>query len=70
MGANIELTPVTAHGHALLDELESRTQQFPYLTRTRSGARTYHLGAEEVGMDWFDPMLDLMDPAWREHLTR
>jgi hypothetical protein len=70
VAAIVELTPLTDHGRELLDELERRTQVLPYITNERSGSRTYHLPADEVSVDWFDPMLALIDPAWREHLTR
>jgi hypothetical protein len=65
-----ELTPVTQHGHDLLDKLESRTRLFPYKVNRHSSAGPYHQPPDDVGIDGLDAMLDLIDPAWREHLTR
>jgi hypothetical protein len=65
----VELTPITEHGHKLLDELEHRTGAIPFKTDAE-GVRTYWLSAVDVGAVGFEAMLDRIDPDWREHLTR
>jgi hypothetical protein len=68
MAAVIELVPDDERGTELLDELERRTQELPYKTNTRTGARTYSLQSADT--DGFDAILDRIDPDWREHLSR
>lgn len=70
MSAVIELVPQNDHGRELLDELEERTEERPFITQLTTGARTYHLDAQDVGVDGFDAMLARIDPDWRGHLTR
>jgi hypothetical protein len=55
-------------GVEILGELEERTDHRS--TVTPDGGREYHLDAAEVGVDGFDPILDLIDSSWRDHLTR
>jgi hypothetical protein len=70
MAATIELVPLTDHGRDLLAELERRTEQLPYKTDEKTGARTYWLSGDEAKVDDFDPVLEQIEPGWREHLTR
>jgi hypothetical protein len=55
-------------GAEILAELEERTSHRSGVTP--SGDREFYLSAAEVGVGGFDPMLDLIDTAWRDHLTR
>jgi hypothetical protein len=55
-------------GAEILAELEERTSHRS--TLTPSGDREYELSAAEVGVEGFDPILDLIDTGWREHLSR
>jgi hypothetical protein len=36
----------------------------------RSGARTYYLDGDGVGIEGFDAMLNRIDSDWDEHVTR
>jgi hypothetical protein len=55
-------------GAEMLAELEERTSHRS--TVTPSGEREYELSAAEVGVGGFDPILDLIDTGWRDHLSR
>jgi hypothetical protein len=68
MAAVIALRPETDRGREILDELEKRTRMQPEQPLD-DGTRRYHLNAPDADVDAFDPMLDKIDLAWRDHLT-
>jgi hypothetical protein len=68
MAAEIQLVPHDDRGLELLDELERQTEERPFKTNTRTGARTYYL--QSAGTDGFDAMLDRIEPNWRQYLSR
>lgn len=69
MAAIVELRPLTERGAEILDELEMRTKMQPF-EMGEQGARRYHLSSSDAGVDGFDPMLEKIDPSWREHVSR
>ena len=68
MAADIHFEIHTVRGAEILDELQERTGQMPYLESTAE--RRYALTAEDVGPDGFDAMLDRIDSGWAQHLSR
>ena len=48
---------------------ERRTEVRPQQVGVDDGTRRYYLSARDADVDAFDPMLDKIDPAWRDHLT-
>jgi hypothetical protein len=63
VAADIHYEIHTDRGAEILDELEQRTGQMPYLESTAE--RRYSLTAEDVGPDGFDAMLDRISSDWR-----
>jgi hypothetical protein len=55
---------LSGRGSELLDELERRTGELPYLQSRKR--REYYEG----GPSAFDLMLTEIDPAWPEHVRR
>jgi hypothetical protein len=68
MAANVVFQVHDGSGAEILAELEERTSHRS--TLTPSGDREYELSAAEVGVHGFDPILDLIDTSWRDHLSR
>ena len=68
MAAVIALHPETDRGRKILDDLEKRAEMRPAHV-VDDGTRRYYLVAGDAGTQAFDPMLDKIDPAWRQHLS-
>jgi hypothetical protein len=68
MAAVIAIRPETNRGREILDELEKRTEMHPEQV-VDDGTRRYYLSANDADVDAFDPMLDKIDPGWRDHVT-
>jgi hypothetical protein len=64
----IALSPEDDRGREILDELEKQTEVLPDLV-VDAGTRCYHLHGEGVYASSLYPMLDKIDPDWREHIT-
>jgi hypothetical protein len=68
LAGNVVFQVDDGRGAEMLAELEERTSHRS--TVTPSGEREYELSAAEVGVGGFDPILDLIDTGWRDHLSR
>jgi hypothetical protein len=68
MAAVIALRPETDRGGEILDELEQRTRVQPDQIAD-DGTRRYNLHGNDVDVNALDPMLDKIDPDWREHIA-
>ena len=68
MTAVIALHPETDRGGEIFDELEKQTEVPPEQV-IDDGTRCYHLHGKGVYISALDPMLDKIDPDWREHIT-
>ena len=68
MAAVIALRPETDRGREILDELEKRTEMQPEQV-IEDGTRRYHLSAEDADADALDPILNKIDPNWRDDVT-
>lgn len=62
----IALRPHAKRGQGILDALEERRGMQP-MQRLQDGTRRYRL--EDADVAEFDPMLDQIDPDWRNHIT-
>ena len=67
MAAVISLRSETPKGREILDELERRTEMKPTEV-IDDGSRRYYLSATDADVDALDPMLDKIDPNWRDHI--
>jgi hypothetical protein len=67
MAALVSLHPLTDRGREILDKLEARTEMRP--TEVENKTRQYYLNAADADVDAFDPMLDKIDPHWRNHVS-
>jgi hypothetical protein len=68
MATDIVFEILDERGREILDELEGRTSELPYLLS--EFRRLYYLGAEDAEASGFDVALDEIDRGWREHLAR
>jgi len=69
MPAIISLHPGDQRGRERLDELEAQTGIQPEEVAPEDGTRTYSVLAQDATIDAFDPILDKIDPQWRNHVT-
>jgi hypothetical protein len=60
LAASASDTSLLAWVPPMQDELDNGTRCYE--------ARPYYLGADDAQVDAFDPMLDQIDPNWREHI--
>ena len=67
MTAVIALHPETDRGGEILDKLAQRTQAQPDQV-VDDGTRRYYLHGDDVDVNALDPMLDKIDPNWRDHI--
>lgn len=67
MAAVISLRPNDDRGNKILDRMEEETAVRPTQV-IDDGTRRYDLESTN-DLDAFDPMLDKIDPNWREHIT-
>ncbi len=67
MVAVIALRPEDDRGREILDKLEKQTEVQPEQV-IDDGTRRYHLHGEGVYVSALDPMLDKIDPDWRDHV--
>lgn len=63
----IALRPESERGAEILDEFEARFSIQP-MQRIDDGTRRYRRDAEDAKFTDFDPMLDKIDPHWRDHI--
>ena len=62
------LRPEDEWERVILDELEQRTNVPPEQV-VDDGTRRYPVHSADTDVDAFDPILDSIDPAWRDHIT-
>lgn len=67
MAAEIVYQPQDDRGKAILDELEQRTQGSAPADDVAPDARRYYANSGDVHAH--EPMLDSIDPNWREHVV-
>jgi hypothetical protein len=67
MAAEIAKHPKDDRGREILDELEKRTKLQPEVLS--DGTRRYYVSATDADVDALDPMLERIDPNWRDHIT-
>ena len=67
MTALIALRPETDRGREIPDELEKRIEMKPTEV-IDDGTRRYYVQAKDADIDAFEPMLDKIDPNWRDHI--
>lgn len=67
MAADVHFAIHDGRGGEILDELEERTGELPYLSSDPE--RAYYLNAADVGAGGFDAILDEIAPDWRKHLS-
>ena len=67
MPAVIALRPEDDRGREILDKLEKQTEVQPEQV-IDDGTRRYHLHGKGVYVSALDPMLDKIDPDWRDHV--
>ncbi len=68
MAVVIALRPEDDRGREILDKLEKQTEVQPERV-VDDGTRRYHLHGKGVYVSALDPMLDKIDPDWRDHVT-
>ncbi len=64
----IALHPEDDRGREILDKLEKQTEVQPEHV-VDDGTRRYHLHGQGVYVSALAPMLDKIDPDWRDHVT-
>jgi hypothetical protein len=67
MAAQFVLHALDPRGEGILDELEERTRH--HSERLERGERRYTLLDGEAGLDTYDPVLDAIDPEWKDHVS-
>lgn len=68
MAAVIALRPEDDRGREILDELEKQTEVQPEQV-VDDGTRRFYLHGKDVYVSSLDPLLDRIDPDWRDHVT-
>jgi hypothetical protein len=70
MSLEISFLPLDDRGPGILDAMEARMGRLPYSVNVEDGSRRYNLHEDSAVMDAFDTVLDEIDSAWRDHLSR